>query len=266
MKRSLAIGFALLSSLTSFAQTPEAKTAVTAEGTEVVRYKPEGARLTLVASVKNPDSTAAADESHEIAKKFADAAKKLKVENLKVQVLPLKIGRAGNESSNIVVAAPGGGAAPAPPKDFVATRMIVVTVTNGDFAALSDAIDKVQREALRLEVEGEKKNTGYNPFGTGDNNVIKVNYFGGTTTAEDDLHNKALTVATKKAVARAEKIAEGLGLKLGAVQSASEVPVEAAKAEAAAFSIYGAELPKEQLVDGELTHTVKVKVVFAASK
>ena len=107
----------LFAAIPAFAQTPEAKPTVSAEGTEVFRFKPEIAKIHLVASIKNPDATAAADEASEVAKKFADAAKKLKIKGLEVQVLPLKIGRAGNDNANnIVVAAPGGANIPQPPK------------------------------------------------------------------------------------------------------------------------------------------------------
>jgi uncharacterized protein YggE len=264
-RTSVALALLLTPALTS-AQTPGT---VTADATETVRVVPDQARIVIAARFKNPDATTAVDEAADLAKKFAEAVQKLKLKGAKVSVAPLQAARVGEENNGgVVVRGPGGvGGGPVPPKDVQATRVIVVTVTDADFAALSDAVEKVQKEAYTAGLGGPQVSTGYNPFGTGDSDRIRVTYH--RQDGADDLTAAALGKATKKATARAEAIAAGLGMKLGAVVSAGEVEETPAAPTAAARIIYGSEpteTTKDDLVGGELVRTVRVRVVYGVAK
>jgi uncharacterized protein YggE len=258
----------LLAPAVALAQTPAAGT-VTADATETVRMKPDQARVVLSARVKSPDAATAADEAAEQAKKFAEAVDKLKLKGVKVSTAPLQASKGAEDNSGGVrVIGPGGAGGAVAPKEVQATREVVVTVSDADFAALSEAVEKVQREAFAAGLSGAKANTGYNPFGATDGERIKVTYH--RKEGADELTTAALGKAAKKATARAEAIASGLGMKLGAVVSAGEVDaVEPASAAAARISIYGgdpAEASKDDLVDGELVRTVRVRVVYGVTK
>lgn len=262
-----AVALALLLAPLAFAQTPpEAKSTVTADATETVRVKPDQVRIVVAARVKNPDAVTAADEAAEQAKKFAETVKGLKLKSAKVSVSPLQAAKVGDDNNGGVrVVGPGGvGGGPAAPKDVQATREVVVTVTDADFAALSEAVEKVQKEAYTAGLGGAKVNTGYNPFGTGDSDRIKVTYH--RQDGADALTTEALGKATKKATARAEAIAGGLGMKLGPIVSAGEVEPPADTVSNATRIIYGSdnsEVTKDDLIDGELVRTVRVRVVYS---
>jgi uncharacterized protein YggE len=247
------------------AQTPT----VTAEATETVRVKPTQAKLTVYAQVKNPDATVASDESAEVAKTFTEAVGKLKVK-VTVSPLPPKASKVGpnDDAGGVVVAAPvAPGGPPAPPKETQVSRPLVVTVTAADFKALTEAVDLVQKEAGKANLEGEKKTGVYNPFGQSAA-AIKVKY----TAADgwDAATAAALSKATKAATFKAQAIADGLGMKLGAVVSAGEVDVvEQAKSASLVAAVYGNDTEPaatDDLVDGELVRTVRVRVAFQVTK
>jgi hypothetical protein len=257
----------LLAPVVALAQTPPPST-VTADATETVRMKPDVARVVIQARAKNAEPNLAADESGELAKKFAEAVDKLKLKGAKVVVAPVQTARVGEENNNgVIVRGPGGGG-PAPQKDVQATREVVVTIAEADFAALSEAVEKVQKEAYASGLGGAKVNTGYNPFGGGESERVKVTYL--RKDGVDELTTPALAKATKKATARAEAIATGLGMKLGAVVSAGEVETaDTATPANPRISLYGGETvetTKDDLVDGELVRTVRVRVVYNLAK
>lgn len=262
------VALALLLAPVALAQTPpEAKSTVTADATETVRVKPDQVKIVVAARVKNPDAITAADEAADQAKKFAEAIKGLKLKSAKVTVAPLQAAKVGDDNNRLLGGGggPGGvGGGPAAPKDVQATREVVVTVTDADFAALSEAVEKVQKEAYTAGLGGAKANTGYNPFGTGDSDRIKITYH--RQDGADDLTTEALGKATKKATARAEAIAAGLGMKLGPIVSAGEVEPPADPVSNATRIIYGSdttETTRDDLVDGELVRTVRVRVVYS---
>ena len=257
----------LVAPVVALAQTPAPGT-VTADATETVRMKPDQARIVLTARTRSPDAAMAADEATEQTKKFAEAVDKLKLKGVKVTTAPLQTAKGAEDSTGGVrVIQPGGPGAAIPPKEVQATREVVVTVSEADFTALADAVEKVQREAYAAGLSGAKANTGYNPFGGSDGEKIKVTYH--RKEGGDELTTAALAKATKKATARAEAIASGLGMKLGAVVSAGEVDTVEPAATATRINLYGgdpAEATKDDLVDGELVRTVRVRVVYAVAK
>lgn len=259
----------LLAPVVAPAQTSPAPGTVTADATETVRMKPDQARVVLTARVRSPDAATAADEAAEQTKKFAEAVDKLKLKGVKVSTAPLQTAKGAEDNSGGVrVIGPGGVGGAVPPKEVQATREVVVTVTDADFAALSEAVEKVQREAFAAGLSGAKANTGYSPFGATDGERIRVTYH--RKDGADDATTAALGKATKRATVRAEAIASGLGMKLGAVVSAGEVEaVEPASPASSRISIYGGdstEATKDDLVDGELVRTVRVRVVYSVIK
>lgn len=266
MRRTAALLATLLAAPFVAAQAPT----VTAEATETVRVKPTQAKIVVYAQVKNPDATTASDEAAEQAKTFTEAVGKLKLKTT-VTPLPLKAAKVGpnDEAGAAVVVAPmAAGGQPMPPKETQVSRPLVVTVSAADFKALAEAVDLVQKEAGKAGLEGEKKTSIYDPFNRGGGGAVKVKYF--SPDGWDAPTAAALAKATKAATARAEAIAAGLGVKLGAVLSAGEADAaEAAKSASLAAAVYGAETDTpgpDDLVDGDLVRTVKVRVVFQVAK
>jgi uncharacterized protein YggE len=267
MRRTAALLAVALAAPLAAAQSPT----VTAEATETVRVKPNQAKITVYAQVKNPDATAAADEAAEQAKQFAAAVDKLKLKKASVAQLPPKAAKVGPNDGNVAIAVAPGGAAgqPAPPKETQVSRPIVITVSDPDPKALADAIDLLQKEAGKAGLEsGEKKASIYDPFNRGGGGEFKVKYF--STDGWGEPTAAALGKATAAATAKAKAIADGLGMKLGAVVSAGEVDAaEAAKQTSLVATIYGSgdDTPAaDDLVDGDLVRTVRVRVVFQVTK
>lgn len=258
----------LVAPVVALAQTSPPPGTVTADATEVVRVKPDQARIVLSARMRSPDATTAADEAAEQTKKFTEAVEKLKLKGVKVTAAPLQTTRGAEDNNGGVrVIGPGGPGGVIPPKEVQATREVVVVVSDADFTALADAVEKVQKEAYAAGLSGGKTSTGYNPFGGSDGERIKVTYHRKDGT--DEATAAALSKATKKATTRAEAIASGLGMKLGAVVSAGEVDGDHAPAANPRISLYGGdpvEVTKDDLVDGELVRTVRVRVVFNVAK
>lgn len=257
--RRLFFALLLLSPMIANAQTPPgggpSQNTVTAEGSETVRLTPNLARIHLVAHSQNEDSDVAGEEVAEKAKKFVDAVGKLQLKTVKASLVPLKAGKSGGGedfSPRRPVEAP---------KTFTVTRGVVVTVTDADFASLSAAVEKVQRLALKNDLGGEEPQDDYRSYRPGDGGIIGVRY--SRTEGEQELLTAALAKATKKAASRAEAIASGLGMKLGAVVSATELPSES-RSGSGRYSLGGD--AEDELVDGELVRTVRVKVVYAVSK
>lgn len=257
---------ALLLVPVALAQSPTPGT-VTADATEVVRVKPDQARIVLFARTKSPDASAASDETAEQAKKFTEAVEKLRLKGAKVSAAPLQTTKGAEDNSGGVrVIGPGGPGGVVAPKEVQATREVTVVVSDADFAALADAVEKVQREALAAGLSGAKGGNVYSPYGS-EGEKVKVTYH--RKDGSDEATAAALSKATKRATARAEAIASGLGLKLGAVVSAGEVDPVADAPSAARIIYYGgdsSDSAKDELVDGELVKTVRVRVVFNVTK
>ncbi len=256
----------LLAPVVAFAQSSPPPGTVTADATETVRVKPDQARVVFVARVKNPEASQATDDTALMVKTFGESVDKLKLKGAKVTAAPLQTAKGAEDNNGGVrVIGPGGAGGAIPPKEVQATREVVVTVSDADFTALSDAVEKLQKEAYSVGLSGAKANTGYNPFGGGDGERVRVTYH--RKDGIDDLTTAALAKATKKATARAEAIASGLGMKLGAVVSAGEVDAsEPAPTAAPRINLYGGdptEPSKDDLIDGELVRTVRVRVVYA---
>ncbi len=241
------------------------KGTVTAEAVEVVRGKPDLAKLYFHVLVKNPDATTATDEAAEQAKQFTAALDKLGLGGVKVSALPQRVTRVETQNRNVPNAVFTA--------EYHAARTVLVSVTAKDADKLFAAVEKVQQEAARQGVAGEGSgNANYNGFTYERNSPVRVVYTrdGGweTDTA------KALAAATKKAVARAAAMAEGAGLKAGEVVSIGEPAAVIGNqtiynyAGVGGLAASGGQVadPQDEFVDGELVRKVRVRVVMTVGK
>lgn len=234
---------------------------ITAEGTETVRMAPNVARISVIARAEDDEPDTAADAATDKAKKFTDAVAKLQMKTVKATALPLKANKSAGQDNDLPGGVPRVPALDAVAKPTQAARGVVVTVTDGDFATLSAAVEKVQKLALKHELGGPPGVADdYRPWRQGGDGGIRVTYSRGD--GEEELLAAALAKATKKATLRAEGIASGLGLKLGAVVSAEEAGNDLRYGSVRYYGSGGSDADDE-LVDGELVRTVRVRVVYA---
>lgn len=260
-RHTLAVALALAASSLTFAQAPTpAPSTVTAEATEVVRVKPDQAKVYATASSRNADAALASDEAAELAKRFATGVQKLQVKGLKVSTDAVKVSKMTDD--RVIIR---GGAMS--PTEIQASQQVVVTITDADPKALSEAVEKVQKEAIKEGLTGSAAE-GTPISSRYATDMVRVAYL--KQEGMDDLLAAALGKATRKATARAEAIAGGLGMKLGVVVSADELPAgidPSAVFTASSSLTRGANVnPSAELVEGELVRTVRVRVVYAVTK
>jgi hypothetical protein len=158
--------------------------------------------------------------------------------------------------------------------EYHAARTVLVSVTAKDADKLFAAVEKVQTEAARQGVAGESSgNANYNGFTYERNAPVRVVYARDGGWEADTA--KALAAATKKAVARAEAMAEGAGLKAGEVVSIGEPSVAVIGnqtiynyAGVSGMVAAGGQVadPQDEFVDGELVRKVRVRVVMTVGK
>ncbi len=249
------------------AQSP-AKPTVSAEATEVIRAKPDTARVVFTVASRNADADTASTDTDTLVTQFTDALTKLKLAGVKATSDPLRVDRI-ELTNNRGIVGPGVG-------EFNAVRAVVVTVSDDDPAKLVTLLEKVQKEAAKQNVGGEMGPASYNGFQYEKNGGVRVAY----TRAEagwEEATNAAVTKATQRAMKKAEALATGAGLKLGDLVSVGELPADAPKAAtplvAATIgsSAYGGGTANpgvtadtlDSFIDGELVRRVKVRVVYA---
>lgn len=261
MRRLSAVALTLAVVAPAFAQTTAVTSTVTADATEVVRVKPDQAKVYVTAVGRNQDAATASDEAADLAKRFAGTVKQLKVGGLKVATDPVKVVKVTDERAALRggFGGPGG----ATPVEMQAQQQVVITITDADPKGLTDAVEKVQREAVKEGLTGGVAD-GLTLSSRYTSDTVRVAY--SRQDGQDELMAAALTKATRKATARAEAIAAGLGMKLGAVVSADEMPGGGVTtAESSALSRTSVATAND-LVEGELVRTVRVRVVFAVVK
>lgn len=263
--RSLILLCGLLAATPALAQ-PAAppKGSVTADAAEVIRTKPDQAKLVFAVTARNQDAATATDENDTQAKQFADGLEKLKVAGVKVASEPLRVDRVESQNN-------GGGVGGT---EFNAVREVVVTVAEADPAKLAAAVEKLQKEAAKLGVSGEPGGANYNGNSYERVGKVKVVYSRGDAEWEE-LTAAALTRATKKATKRAEAMAAGAGLKLGELLSLGTS--EDSPPRPSGSTYYTPDLiehtspsttrqTEDTFVDGELVRKVRVRVVYATTK
>lgn len=250
----------------AIAQTP-AKPTVAAEATEVIRAKPDTARLVFTVAVRNADGDTASTDSETLVSQFTDGLAKLKLTGVKVTPDPLRLDRV-ELTNNRGLAGPGVG-------EFNAVRAVVVTVSDGDPAKMVTLLEKVQKEAAKQNVGGEMGPASYNGFQYEKNGGVKVAY----SRAEDgweEATTAAVAKATQRAMKKAEALANGAGLKLGDLVSVGELPADGPKATSSSVTTVGSSTygggpanpgittdTLDSFVDGELVRKVKVRVVYS---
>lgn len=254
---TLALALALTGSALAVAQTPPpVPGTVTAEATEVVRVKPDQAKVYVTATSRNADASTASDEAADLAKRFTQELQRMQVKGLKATADAVKVVKMTDD--RVILR---GGAVP--PSEMQASQQVVVTLTDADPKALTEAVEKVQREAIKEGLTGAAADSA--PLSTRyATDTVRVAYT--LNSGMEDLLTAALTKATKKATARAEAIAAGLGKKLDAVVSADELPAGAdpsAVLTASSLTRGTTVNPSAELVEGELVRTVRVRVVYA---
>jgi uncharacterized protein YggE len=242
------------------AQTPT-KPTVTAEATEVVKAKPDTARLTFSVAVRNADADTATADNDSLTQQFAEGLAKLKLAGVKATPDPLRIDRVELSNNR-------GGGLGVP--DYNAVRAVVVTVTDPDPVKLVTQTEKVQREAAKLGVGGELGPSSYNGVGYERSGGVKVAY-SRADAGWDEATAVAIGKATKRAIQKAEALGAGAGLKLGDLVSVDEVSADAHRGGTALSTtgFNGGVLNPgvstdtlDTFVDGELIRKVRVKVVF----
>ena len=254
----------LLFATTAGAQTPAAidKGTVTAEAVEVVRVKPDLAKLYFTVIVKNGDATIATDENTEQSKAFAEGIHKLDLAGVKVASQPLRVNRV--ETQNRLG---GGNNIPFIP-EYHAVRTVLVTVSSKDADKMRVNLEKVQQEAAKQGVSGETGNASYNGMAYERNAPVRLVY--ARQDGWDDDTVVALGKATKRAIQRAEAMATGAGLKMGEVLSVSEPTTIGPQTvyNYAGTYVSSAQTadPQDEYLDGELVRKVRVRVVVAVSK
>lgn len=241
--------------------TPPAHGTVTAEATEVVRAKPDRARLSYTVTFRNGEATAATDENEAMTKEFVESIDKLKLKGVKAVGGALRVDKVETQALNGIN------------QQFIpqynAARQVVVTVADADPAALLATVDKVQQAAAKLGISGEPGNSSYNGRAYERVAAGKVTY--SREDGWDELSTAALTKATKRATQRAEAMAAGAGLKLGEVVSIGEPdgPQSVTTYNYAGSGTSGVSQAADALevyVDGELVRKIRVRVVYATTK
>lgn len=241
------------------AQTTPAPGTVTAEATEVVRAKPDRAKLSYTVTFRNGEAAAATDENEALTKEFTDAIDKLKLKGVKAVGGAVRVDKVETQPLN--------GVNPQFVPQYSAARTVVVTVADADPVALLAAVDKVQQAAGKLGVSGEMGNSSYNGRAYERVATVKVTY--SREDGWDDLSAAALTKATKRAMQRAEAMAAGAGLKLGEAVSIGEPDgpqsVTTYNYAGSGGSTQTAD-SQDVYVDGELVRKIRVRVVYATVK
>lgn len=194
MPRLSAVVVVVVSAAAAVAQQPT----VTADATELVRVKPDAARVYLTVETRHANADTSADDHADAVKRAVDDLKGLRLKG--VTVTPQQ------SLSARVDPTPGRGVL------YVNARPLLVSVADSNPEQLAETVTKVQQEAAKLglsltsQVVFEKKD-GW-----------------------DEAAAPAVAKATKRAVQKAELLATSAGLKPGtilAVSDGSEAPTAA---------------------------------------
>ncbi len=242
---------------------PADRGTITAEATESVRLKPDLAKLYLKVETKNPDATAAYDESIEQVKQFTDAIEKMKLKGIKTLAQAQRTQRVEIDNRNV---APGN-VGPRTTIEYRVTRSISLTVTDANFDSLSASIEKIQLEASKAGVSGEYAISTYNytVYGNERSNPIRVVF--AKKDGWDDLLTPAIEKATARAKSKAEAMARGAGLKPGDVFSITEITNPSyVQSYNPNINNQSPTEGEDEFADGEILRKVRVRVSISSSK
>jgi uncharacterized protein YggE len=261
--RRLAAAALLSVSAVAFAQQPVLVPAPTTgniavEAVEVVRQKPDTVKLYMKVEAKNAEAVTAADDAAAEAKKMVEKLNKLKMEGVSVTAHPQRTIR----SETVVRNQPG----VEPQVEYRVVKPISVSVTEADYEKFTATVEKVQLEAFKLGLMPDltTENYTYTPSGQQEkNSPFRAVYT--RKSGWEELTGPALEKATKKARAKAESLATGSGVALGAVLSVNEVMTYGSSPSYGPSygAIATAGDPEDELSDGELVRKIRVRVVYA---
>ncbi len=229
---------------------------ISAEATETLRVAPDLARLSFSVVTKDAIAETSFTENEVLTKDLLTNIGKLKMTGLKVTSQSYKMSKI-DTVLNGVAALPGGNQ---PMKsDFKTVRTIIIVLKDIDADQLQANVGIIQKEAAKVGVTGDSAGISYNGFGNESQNNVRIAY--GLQSGWDDHSKLVLAKVTKRALERAQLLADGAGLKVVEVVSITEPT-----ATPAVNYIYGATDTSDDLVDGELVQKVKVRVTVRVSK
>lgn len=238
---------------------------LTAEAVEVVKLKPDVAKIYLSVESKDGSAEEAAKANADARKKLVDAVEKAGSKGLKTAALQQKITKDRDNSNRVFRAVGPGGPVmqPPPAESYTVNQPMMITVTETDPEKLLGAVEKVLQAAAAVGVTGDQRGStdyGYSPYGEtrlGGRVVYEVK--GGWDAPVSD----ALAKATARAVKNAEALAKGAGLKVLRVQAVEDVSEGPVGQPDAGVRYYPGN--EEPVSDGiELTRRVKVRVKVTA--
>ncbi len=257
--RILLVSFlATLSTPIVFGQvpTPVAQpNTISAEATETLRVAPDLARMTFSVVTKDPLAETSFTENDVLAKDFLTNIGKLKITGLKITSQSFKIAKIETMINGVAVL-PGGNQ---PTKsEFRTVRTIVIVLKDSDIEQLQASIGIIQKEAAKIGVTGDSAGMTYNGNGYENQNTVRIAY--GLQAGWDDRSKDVLAKVTKRALERAQLLAEGAGLKVVEVVSISEPTL------IAVVNYVNGVPDTSEIVDGELVQKVNVRVTVRVAK
>lgn len=241
-----------------FGQVPAPVTppnTISAEATETVRVAPDVARLTFSVVTKDALAETSFTENEVLAKDLLANIGKLKMTGLKITSQSYKIAKIESVLNGAPIA-PGGNQ---PTKsDFRTMRTIVIILKDSDVDQLQVNIGLIQKEAAKVGVTGDSTGMSYNGMGYENLNTVRVSY--GLQSGWDDRSKDVLAKVTKRALERAQLLAEGAGLKVVEIVSITE------PTSTTVVNYVNGVVDPSDLVDGELVQKVNVRVTVRVSK
>lgn len=228
---------------------------ISAEATETVRVAPDLARLTLSVVTKDAVAETSFAENDVLAKDLLANIGKLKMTGLKITSQSYKISKIDSIINGVAVL-PGGNQ---PMKsDFRTARTIVIFLKDSDIDQLQANIGLIQKEAAKVGVTGDSTGMTYTGNGYENQNTVRVSY--GLQAGWDDRSRDVLAKVTKRALERAQLLAEGAGLKVVEIVSITE------PTSTTVVNYVNGVVDTSDLVDGELVQKVNVRVTVRVSK
>jgi uncharacterized protein YggE len=250
--------FAGLSTPAVFGQVPTPiapPNTISAEATETLRVAPDLARLSFSVVTKDAIAETSFTENEVLTKDLLTNIGKLKVTGLKITSQSYKIAKIESVLNGVPVA-PGGNQ---PMKsDFRTVRTIVIFLKDSDVDQLQANIGAIQKEAAKVGVTGDSLGMTYTGNGYENQNTVRISY--GLQNGWDDRSKEVLAKVTKRALERAQLLAEGAGLKVAEVVSITE------PTSTTVVNYVNGVVDTSDLVDGELVQKVNVRVTVRVSK
>lgn len=265
MTRPTALVVSAVFSTFAIAQPPAPST-ISAEAIEYVRAKPDYAKIYVKVETRNQDAKTSATEHEEAVKKATEVFNKLNLKNMKLVTLNPQSAR--TESDVRPVFAPGEPRVPRTLTQYLNSRTLLITISDANPDQLELAVQKVQQEALQHGLGGDMSLRSTASLSTGIERGSAPQVTFGKRDGWDDLTAPAVAKATKRAMRKAELLAQSAGLKPGDVIAVSDdaITVPAPSSRLVRLDDQSEADEQTTYVDGELVRKVRVRVVISASK